>query len=368
MPWNENQNYIVRHNQPGDSQTIFPQCSVPSGISDCLSPDLLDAISNSNGQIRRALVYNAFMDGLLSISDVEAVYLHYREESEYMCLYGIDNGTTYSCLDGNKRSFFENSHWFFAKCSKRGNDVYESRVKDKFSWLKNVEDVKYFDQNSRDLKQSPLLLITLTYDISRCSLAESWQNIGNEYNSFKSSMAAAFGKISWLRTWESREDGYAHVHVLAFFHDCQFSARRHVNKDGRVTWRVPLAIKKKIAGYWHSFVDVQACYSTGAVRYATKYIIKDLWQGSCKTAAMLWLFNKQSYSCPHSFVENVFSVENARLDYNMHNSKYSYVFVGIFSNSMLHFHPSMWFLTFDKPPPWILPALLQAFEDNVCSA
>lgn len=366
MPCDGSQQQAFRYAEPGSSQTLLPDCDVSEAVNVGLSPDLLDDISNSHGQIRRAPVFNAYMNGELSISDVVKIYRFYREEPEYMCLYGIDNGTTYRCLDGNERSFIEGSHWFFAKCSKRGNDVYRSRVKDKFSWLNDVEEVEYFDQDSRDLKLTPLLFFTLTNDTSRCSLPESYFNVGDEYNSFKSDMQGAFGKISWFRTWESRKDGYAHVHIIAYFHEHEFPAHRHVNKDGRVTWRIPLAIKKRIAGYWHSFVDVQACYSTGAVRYATKYITKDLWQGSCKTAAMLWLFNKQSYSCPHSFVECVFMVEGSRLDIDMHNSKYSYVFVGIFSNSLLHFHPSRWFLTFDRPPPWLLSAVLEAYEERVC--
>lgn len=67
---------------------------------------------------------------------------------------------------------------FAVKCSKRGNDVYKSRVLRRFSGLcKQAGDVIFFNRKNREKKTTKALFVTLTYDTKRCTFQNASANI-----------------------------------------------------------------------------------------------------------------------------------------------------------------------------------------------
>lgn len=205
---------------------------------------------------------------------------------------------------------------------KRGNSVYRMWAKNRFEqFIVDLPDYEFFNTRDHDLRnaKSPLLMITLTYDTKRCNFSEAWENIGNEYNRYLSYLKRRFGRIRVLRTWESYDSGYPHVHSVVMFLDREFSVAYCQKTEGRKAYRIVSSDKQIIQKGWHSFVDVQACYNlSGALCYIGKYISKDLFSkkpASIITLAMTWKFNKRVFSFSKGFF--------ARLDYNVHNSNFS---------------------------------------------
>ncbi|MCJ7635268.1 hypothetical protein MUP77_23125, partial [Candidatus Bathyarchaeota archaeon] len=100
---------------------------------------------------------------------------------------------------------------FAVKCAKRGNDVYRSRVRQRFEGLTSMADeLVFFNAKDHGPKRTRALWVTLTYDSKRCSFKEAWKNIGEEFNRFMSYIRKAIGKVSCCRVFESFENGYPH--------------------------------------------------------------------------------------------------------------------------------------------------------------
>ena len=68
---------------------------------------------------------------------------------------------------------------YTVKCSKRGNDVYNSRVKNRFVGLSHkAEKLTFFNPKDRsNEKTTCALLVTLTYDTKLCSYKEALEQI-----------------------------------------------------------------------------------------------------------------------------------------------------------------------------------------------
>src|SRR4030067_867728 len=59
---------------------------------------------------------------------------------------------------------------FAVKCAKRGNDVYRTRVYDRFKGLSsNTENLTFFNPKDRGAKKTRALWVTLTYDSKLCA-------------------------------------------------------------------------------------------------------------------------------------------------------------------------------------------------------
>jgi hypothetical protein len=109
------------------------------------------------------------------------------------------------------------------KCSKRGNDVYRSRVKSRFIGLsKKAEQLEFFNPKDRSNdKATYALWVTLTYDTKLCSYKEAWAQIGIEFNGFMAYVRSHYGKVSCCRVFESFENGYPHIHCILLFQGFQ---------------------------------------------------------------------------------------------------------------------------------------------------
>ena len=138
------------------------------------------------------------------------------------------------------------------KCAKRGNDVYWWRVWKRLKFLHNLKDRTLFDPHG-NVKSSNVLFVTLTYDVKRSTIQESWETIGLEFNKWIRNLRKKYGRISYLRCWEGTEKGYAHIHVLMIFHNHHFKIFR---KRKGSKWIYRIKEKEEFERSYHSFVDV----------------------------------------------------------------------------------------------------------------
>jgi hypothetical protein len=190
---------------------------------------------------------------------------------------------------------------YAVKCSKRGNDVYRSRVESRFRGLRrHSEDVVFFNPKDRGKNTTRALWITLTYDTKRCSYTDAWENIGVEFNRFMSYLRRNFGKISSCRVFESFENGHPHIHCIVVFEHL-FS----VFRDSKGKFRI--REKEIIAQGWHSNVDVKAMSSlAGGLSYLKKYLMKGIDvekadSKGLKTLALCWIYRKRAFSVSGQF-------------------------------------------------------------------
>ena len=227
------------------------------------------------------------------------------------------------------------------KCAKRGNDVYFFRVRNRLNQLLQICKGNYqLIWKDEDGYYTQFLYLTLTYDTKRCSIREAWEQIGKEWNRFLSYLKKKFGVISVIRTWESFENGYPHIHAIIYFFETAFRVIKYKRKKF-TEWRLyDRNLKLEINRGWHSFIDIQAIENTKRLQYIFKYILKELknnreQQKQKRTLAMMWLFRKQSFSISNDFITELASYthsnlsDSERLDPIMHNSNWE--FIGIFT-------------------------------------
>jgi len=259
------------------------------------------------------------------------------------------------------------------KCSKRGNDVYFFRVRNRLDDLLQIcKENRKLIWKDEDGYYTQFLYLTLTYDTKRCNIREAWENIGKEWNRFLSYLKKKYGIISVIRTWESFENGYPHIHAIIYFFECAFRVIKYKRKGKKYTeWRLyGRDIKEEINRGWHSFIDVQAIEDTKRLQYIFKYIIKDIKnnkkeeQKQKQTLAMMWLFRKQSFSISNDFIQELASYchsnivsDSERLDPIMHNSN-SWEFIGIFTAEELCIKdPSKFTIVFEIIPDIVLKTI-----------
>jgi hypothetical protein len=263
--------------------------------------------------------------------------------------------TTYMIL-----SKWNNEKWkndvFAIKCSKRGNDIYRLRVKNRFVGLSHrTEDIEFFNHKDRaNDKTTCALWVTLTYDTKLCSYKEAWEQIGIEFNAFMAYVRRNFGKVSTCRVFESFENGYPHIHCILLFKEYTFN----VFRDSMGQFRVQE--KDVIAQGWHSNVDVKAMSSlAGGFSYLKKYLLKGIDfenadSNGLKTLALCWVYRKRAFA-----VSGTFRKALADLITDLHNSnkplvqvtlfgelipEMKYHLLGFVTGDDLHIEQNAWFL------------------------
>ena len=224
-----------------------------------------------------------------SLSEIVSKYREWVLDDRYMILNRIDLKTY-------------KSEVFAVKCSKRGNDVYRSRVYRRFKGVSSlVENLVFFNPKDRGEKSTRALWVTLTYDVKRRKFKDAWREIGKEFNRFMSYVRKKFGKISCCRVFEAYENGHPHIHCILLFESTEF----RVFRDKKGQFRV--FEKEIIAKGWHSHVDVKAMSSLGrGFSYQKKYLLKSINaettdSKTLKTLALCWLFSKRAFSLSGKF-------------------------------------------------------------------
>jgi hypothetical protein len=242
------------------------------------------------------------------------------------------------------------------KCAKRGNDVYRWRVWKRLKFLYDLKDRTIFDPHST-IRKTNALFVTLTYNTKLSTIQNAWKNIGHDFNNWIRNIRKKYGKISYLRCWESSQRGYPHVHLLMVFHNHQFNVLRIAGK-----YRIPkkdASKKSAFERYWHSFVDVQAVRKLKeGITYVTKYLFKAHAESHTQvlTFALCWLFQKQSFAVSGSFHDIIYTKMKIRcrfvqkdLDGNMVDLRIVWIYIGIFSAEKLGItHNEWWKIIIDK--------------------
>lgn len=321
---------------------------------------------NDHGEVRvknlqGRLDYN--YDGDLAI--LKGLYLKWVHDHEYIVLKEtIQEGEKYT------------TNWKVIKVPKRGNDVANRILQSRLSPLRKSFLESDF---SLDGQHTCLLYLTLSYDIKRCARAESWKGIGKELNLFFSNLRKQHGKISWLRSWESFENGYCHVHMLVYFHETSFVHFEHkstyVDREGNTrekkTYRINNSQRKELAKHWHSHVDIQAVTGNGLDRLddVLSYVVKfkdehvDPSQWNVKellTVVATWYFRLRQFGVSAGFFGDLTKgscpIQTATLQTDLEGNvitSVTYEFLGMVKGWVLRMPPEVWEKTFDKRPPWL---------------
>ena len=265
--------------------------------------------------------------------------------------------------------------YIYFPAAKRGNAVYANRVKHRFDYLKfSLPDCTFFDPDfsERSARSTPLIFTTLTYDPSRYTLGEAWDNLPADYNRFMAMLRKSFpgAKIGALRGNEAHKSGYPHLHVLIAF-DTPLPVVRHSSRGGKLSWRLTYDLKTKIARCWSpGHVDILAMPTTSSgIDYVSKYITKgltvpldslddpDFDDKGLIALAVQWAKGMRAFSFSKLFISNL----GARLDKILHNSNSEYTYVGTFppcvkkcieQRGEIYKHcPFLRHCEYDKPPP-----------------
>ena len=203
----------------------------------------------------------------------------------------------------------ENIHTFektykMAKAAKRGNDVYSAKLRKRLNHLYNLPKIEFFNFKDRNrIQKTRAIFVTLTYRRD-LRLDEAWEQVGSDFNRWKSAVIKAFGKVNIIRSFEAQADGYPHIHCIIVFRDYEFETFFH---NG--TWRI--SRKRELEKYWSwGFSDMFAMYSLGAgVGYVMKYVTKvnnallveKRNQKDVLSLALLWIFRKRAFSVSRDF-------------------------------------------------------------------
>ena len=191
-----------------------------------LSP-FLSEYTNSRGKIRLVKVRDCLNRGVISDNDLIELYKNWRDQSEYLilCYHRRDFRLEYRAI----------------KCAKRGNDVYNWRISQRFKELEMLASLygenKIFDINQAEPKTN-CLLVTFTYDTKLKNKIDAWHDVSLEYNRAITRLRQKFGKISVLRVWESFRNGYPHIHAIFLFDDKRFNVFEHWTTNNKSTFRI----------------------------------------------------------------------------------------------------------------------------------
>jgi hypothetical protein len=246
-----------------------------------------------------------------SLEEIQEKYVEWVNTEQYMLLNRV-NWKTYK------------AEIIAVRCSKRGNDIYRSRVYARFFSLVKDNNISWFDRNykgSQDVHTQALFL-TLTYDPKRCSYRDAWANIGKEFNRFMSRVRKCFGVVHVCRVFESFKNGYPHIHAILLFDESVFTCFRHYsNKKERWVWAC--REESQFADMWHSWLDMEGLSSLGrSFRYLKKYLLKAVDKEGAKvgskhlkTLSLCWFFAKRAFSVSGKFRKRLSDLTKA-----MHNS------------------------------------------------
>lgn len=220
------------------------------------------------------------------------------------------------------------------KAPKRGNDVYTDHINYKFRNMKRAIKQKGISlYGSVQETKSDFLFITLTTKQEE-SIDESWLNIGKKFNQFRSNLIRRFGRVEFMRTWESHKKGYPHIHCLVKFQEHEFDVFKGC-KNNKQHWLVRNHFKIKEC--WNfGFCDVSACTSIKeGLSYVGKYIIKNAVKNNPSenlTLALSWYFGKRAFSVSVNF----FVVLLSGLCNSNRITNPSIIFLGCFARSFVY--------------------------------
>lgn len=198
--------------------------------------------------------------------------------------------------DGSVRNEVQRSH-ISMKCPKRGNDVYTSKLVGRLNrMVLGIGSLLPFWSLVKRFVKGSWLWITYEFDVNRFNLEDSWRLLAGEVNRHFAWLRKKFGGLTywWFRQAHPKSGpafGYCHLHVIVRFAEHLFDGFRHVDKFGKLSWRIERGDKDAIATNWRNgFVDVKMVRSVaGVVKYGGRYGSRDLSKGKADlTLALGW--------------------------------------------------------------------------------
>ena len=291
--------------------------------SNLVSTDLIieeDLSERVRLQSTRYRLFYGDLDNSFLVNSVVPAYLKWIRQSEYLIFGEYNKITGYTRFWGSL-------------ASKRGNSKYAQRLSRRFDPLQSLPDTKFFNYKDRGSHHKTRgIFITLTYNPENLTIGEAWRQVGDDYNRFITAFRKKYGKTSVLRVWESQQNGYPHIHMLAISQNHEFEAFHY---EG--VWRVN--DKREIEALWnYGFSDVEALSSTkGGMTYIAKYLGKlhtigsqvneeEIPQGndtclsglvsraSVLTLSMMWLFRKRAFSISGELSDLIRDLHNSNSD------------------------------------------------------
>lgn len=296
------------------------------GIPEVEVKDELRVIEGPSKKVRlgpvRSRLSNTGIDGATLVNFVQKRYLEWVSQDEYLVLGECDS------LQGFQE-------FVAVKASKRGNDVYSKRIKDRMDPLMDLPDIRFFDWNDRSSRhRTRAMFVTLTYDPKGITIGRAWDQVGNDYNRWTSALRGRYGACSILRVWESQRNGYPHIHAIVLFQDTEFTAFHHGSDLGDGAWRIQG--KRDMESLWpHGFTDIEALSSTrGGMHYIVKYLgklhqisdpgLKDpggdpglsglVSRASVLTLSLMWAFRKRAFSVSGDWIDLILDLHNSNRD------------------------------------------------------
>lgn len=214
------------------------------------------------------------------------------------------------------------------KARKRGNDVDARRTDRQMSALKDaISPYCSQDQDGAGyrLRRTRTVYVTLTVDplLFDHDLTAAWDSIGMLWNRFLANLRRRCGtvtasvdrdklrsvqspaRISVVRSWESHESGWPHIHAILCFEDYAWG----IIQDSKLRWRVK--DKHVFEDAWpFGFLDVVALtpgtlernienvlWYVGKNLSGQDYRLVDSWPEKRRlTQATLWYLGKRAYS------------------------------------------------------------------------
>jgi hypothetical protein len=270
------------------------------------------------------------------------------------------------------------------KARKRGNDLDVMRSKRRLApaYERLIEYVgpngsrfaaarrSDFRAAALPVDSTSLLFVTLTWDPSRSSRWDAWSaSVGPDFNRFLARLRKEYGPVQVVRSWESFENGYPHVHVVLAFEDAWFPVWCDVQNNGSVKWRVQDEVRDVFRSAWHSFVDVQAIYGEDGEHEVRKSVNNTVWyvlKGAdadyskmegwsykgILTRAMLWFFRKKSWSASRSLVGPPERLDSGPCTVQTGKPRV-FVFLGMVERSATELSVFDWVKIYPEPPPWL---------------
>ena len=272
-----------------------------------LGMELIQNVTDRYGNPRLARARDLLLDEVsqANIPVIQKAFRIWRDHAEFALVKGVHRETGEEIR-------------IAVKCSKRGNDVFSYRLKQKMGFLKGFAEINLFtleDFDKRGYMPSNLLWVTLTFNPYLCSLKEAWEKIGYYWNLWITNMRNKYGKISYLSTPEAFPNpegsayGYPHIHVALLFEEHSFNAFANWEKmkDGSEGWAFRILERNEIKkqGKWMAHIDVKAIQSGRALGgYLMKHM-KNTQGGddpaALTTQALLWIHRKKTYTMSKGF-------------------------------------------------------------------
>lgn len=205
---------------------------------------------------------------------------------------------------------------------KRGDKKHARIASSSFDRAQLLKPIVHTQQRT---KSSPArtntLWISLTYpgDVG----SEAYQHVGKDFNRFLSAIRKRFGKIQYVRVWESQVRGTPHIHAIIIFQNKTWAWEYRRSKKNPKRKIPRIFGYKEVKKYWSHHSDVQAVDDyEQKLRYIKKYLTKQLEHKEDKdilACAHQMVYQNHTYFVPN--LRNIATAtKNPDLSYLLSNS------------------------------------------------